>query len=72
MAYYHNKLYDALNISIFGKTYIACLRSLAKTWHTHDVASKSYDETTTCIELNILDIDLEALNATLTLSIGTE
>ena len=66
------RLYDALYISILRKTYIACLRILAQARHTHDVARKCYNEATTCVELDILDVDLEALNATVALSIGTE
>ena len=72
MAYYHNKLYDALNISVFSKTYVASLWCLAQAWHTHDVASKSHDETTTSIELDIFDVDLEALNAAIALSVCAE
>ena len=72
MAPYHNKLYNALNITILSKMYITRLRSLAKSWHTHNIASENYDKATTGIELDILDFEGKAFDAALEFSIATE
>ena len=51
---------------------MACLRRLAQTWHTHDVTREGHNEARTSVKLDILDVNLEALNAAVTLSIGAE
>ena len=62
----------AFYITVLGKSNIHRLRSLAKSWHTHNIASENYDKATTGIELDILDFEGKAFDAALEFSIATE
>ena len=69
---YIDVLYDTFYVAIFGEVNVHSLGCLAQAGHAHDVACECYDEATTGIQLDILDVDFKSLYTAVAFGIGRE